>query len=215
MSVPTTPKKVYPSAVTCVGLGALLGLMVGFGLGYLAELSDQSFRTPEEIRRQVGLAVIGHIPHFAPNDGDQQPVGPDGQPVDFGLCSIYNPKSRQSESYRGVRTAVLFNNRSTGRKVYQVTSPDMGDGKSTLSSNLAVSLAQSEKKVILIDADFRRPRVHKLFNVPATQGLASVINGESQLQEVIQPTSVPNLYVSPLRTDSKQPRGTAQCESVS
>jgi capsular exopolysaccharide synthesis family protein len=188
--------KVAPRPLLVFTAAILLGLLAGFGLATMAELSDQSFRTPEEIRRRLGMPVVGHVPYFEPDERAVQPA--DGSPaLDPILCTVHHPKSREAEGYRGVRTALLFNAREGKNKVIQVTSPDTGDGKSTLASNLAISLAQAEKRVILIDADFRRPRQHKLFGVSAERGLASVINGEAELCEVIQETAVEGLFVLP------------------
>src|SRR5205823_1816060 len=94
------------------------------------------------------------------------------------LCTYHRPKSREAEAYRGVRTGLFFSALGKGHKVVQITSPSMGDGKTTLSTNLAVSIAQAEKKVILIDADFRRPAVHKVFGLTPKTGLASILSGE-------------------------------------
>src|SRR5262249_59589620 len=113
------------------------------------------------------------------------------------LCTVLRPKSREAEAYRGVRTALYFASRTGGHKVIQVTSPDMGDGKTTLAANLAASIAQSEKQVILIDADFRRPRVHHPFGVLADSGLASVIAGDAALDQAVRPTALPRLSVMP------------------
>src|SRR5262249_3084757 len=98
---------------------------------------------------------------------------------------------------RGVRTSLLFTARRDGCKVIQVTSPEMADGKSTLAANLAVAIAQSGKRVVLVDADFRRPRVHKLFGVGAERGLASVLAGEGDVAGVSQPSGVPGLTIVP------------------
>jgi len=195
ISPPDVGVKVAPRALFVLPPSLLLGLLAGFCLAYLAEISDQSFRTPEEIRRRLGLPVVGHIPLFTPEDNEKLAPA-DGPQVDPILCTVYRPKSREAEAYRGVRTALLFNQEG-GHSLIQVTSPDMGDGKSTLIANLAVSLAQAEKKVILIDADFRRPRIHKLFNIHAEQGLASVISGEAELNDVIQDSPIPGLAVVP------------------
>jgi capsular exopolysaccharide synthesis family protein len=185
--------QVYPSAFNIFALTGFFGLVLGLGLAYAAELSDHSFRSADEIRR-LGLPLVGHVPRFQTRG---RPVAVKGGAVDQSLCTVARPRSREAEAYRGVRTAVYFASRAAGHKVIQVTSPDMGDGKTTLASNLAISIAQSEKKVILIDADFRRPRLHKLFDVPGDVGLASLINGEAELDEVIQPSAVPGLYVLP------------------
>jgi capsular exopolysaccharide synthesis family protein len=186
--------KVYPLPVPILAIAGFLGLLAGFGLAYAAELSDQSFRTPDEIRQRLGLAVVGHVPYFDP---EEVPAGAEDAALEPSLCAYYRPKSREAESYRGVRTAVYFNARKGGLKVIQVTSPDMGDGKSTLVANLAVSMAQSGKRVILVDADFRRPRIHKLFGVSGERGLATVISGDGEVADVIQETSVPGLSVLP------------------
>jgi capsular exopolysaccharide synthesis family protein len=82
--------------------------------------------------------------------------------------------------------------------VIQVTSPEMGDGKTTLAANLAVSIAQSGKSIILIDADFRRPRIHKLFGLSPERGLASVINEpQTEINDVICPSGIPGLSILP------------------
>jgi capsular exopolysaccharide synthesis family protein len=189
--------KVVPRKIPIFMAGGILGLVLGLGLGFLAELSDQSFRTPEEIRRRLGLPVVGHIPYYAPPDHEDAPEGQEKPLIDPILCTVYRPRSREAERFRDVRTSLYFSTRGKGHKVIQVTSPDMGDGKTTLAANLAVSIAQSGKKAIIIDADFRRPRVHKLFGLSPARGLASVISGESELADVIHESGVENLAVLP------------------
>jgi capsular exopolysaccharide synthesis family protein len=185
--------KVGPRALPVFALATVLGLLGGLGLAYLAEVTDLTFRGPQEIRRRLGLPVVGHIPSFAnlpaPAAGREVPgLAPT-------LCAVYHPKSSAAEAFRGVRTALYFSTRGEGHKVIQITSPDQGDGKTTLAANLAVALAQAQKRVILVDADLRRPSVHKLFGVSAAQGLASVLGGEADLPNVVQQTAVPGLSV--------------------
>jgi capsular exopolysaccharide synthesis family protein len=99
--------------------------------------------------------------------------------------------------YRGVRTAVCFNTRSERHQLILVTSPTEGDGKSTLCANLAISIAQSGKRVLLIDADCRRPRQHRLFQLSNARGLVTVITDDAELIDVIQPSCVANLSLLP------------------
>jgi polysaccharide biosynthesis transport protein len=100
----------------------------------------------------------------------------------------------EAEAYRGVRTALYFSARE-GHRIVQITSPNPGDGKTTVASNLAVSIAQSGRRTLLIDADLRRPTVHKVMNLPNEVGLASVIAGMVDPQEAVRETGVPNLSV--------------------
>jgi capsular exopolysaccharide synthesis family protein len=185
--------KVAPVLFQCLMMAVALGLAAGGGLGYLAEITDKSFRTPDEIRRRLGLAVVGHIPALG------MPRGPDGPPtrIENRVVVHHRPKATESEAYRGVRTALYFSTGGKGHQVIQVTSPNPGDGKSTLSANLAVAIAQSGKRVVLIDCDFRKPRVHKIFGVSPDVGLASVIAGDATLERAIQPSGVLGLSLLP------------------
>ena len=171
-------------------------MIAGLCLAYLAELSDKSFRTPAEIRRRLGLPVIGHIPDYAPDEKAAKLVAAGEPVVDPMLCATTarTPSSPRRSGQSGPR---IFNTHGVGHQVIQVTSPNVSDGKSTLAANLAVSIAQSGKRTIMIDGDCRRPRIHKIFNVPADSGLATVIMGQSDLATAIRPTSIPNLSVLP------------------
>ncbi|MFL5338838.1 MAG: polysaccharide biosynthesis tyrosine autokinase [Gemmataceae bacterium] len=184
--------KVAPSLIQTLLFAIVLGLVGGLGLGYVAEWNDQSFHNPEEIRRRLGLPVIGHMPVI---NAELAPAIPG---LDGRLASLHAPRSLAAESIRGLRTALYFSTQGRGHQVLQITSPHMGDGKSTLAANLAVCMAQSGKSVVLIDADFRRPRIHRFFNMtdPAL-GLATVITGEADLDAAIRPSAVPHLSLLP------------------
>jgi capsular exopolysaccharide synthesis family protein len=194
---PGLGRKVSPNPLTVFPLSGIGGLVAGLCLAYLAELSDKSFRTPAEIRRRLGLPVIGHIPYYAADEKAAKQLAAGEPIIDPMLCTHYQSNSVSSEAYRSVRTALYFNTHGVGHQVIQVTSPNVSDGKSTLAANLAVSIAQSGKRTIIIDGDCRRPRLHKIFNVPADSGLASVIAGQTDLASAIRPSSVPNLSILP------------------
>jgi len=186
--------KVSPLLPTTLGLAGILGLLLGSGLAYLAEATDRSFRSIQEVRQRLGLTVFGQIPPLTAFE----PTVITDNPLDANLVVHHAPKSVQAEAYRGVRTSLYFSTRGKGHQVIQVTSPNPGDGKSTLISNLACAIAQSGRKVILIDADFRKPRVHKIFGLGyAEVGLASVIAGEAELESAIYSCDVPGLSILP------------------
>lgn len=191
---PSLGVQVEPKAFTVFAIAIFLGLAMGFGLAYLADITDKSFRSPEEIRRRLNLPVLGHIPALLSEEEEKAKsegvAGPD--PI---LCTYYKPKSRKAEVFRAVRTALYFNTRGEGHKVIQITSPNMGDGKTTLSTNLAVSIAQSGKRIVLIDADFRRPRINKVFGLSNDIGFTTVLTGQCELREAIQQTMIPGLML--------------------
>jgi succinoglycan biosynthesis transport protein ExoP len=186
-------KKVVPNALRVFPVSGLLGVLFGFGLVYVAELLDKSFKAPEEISRQLGLPVIGHIPLFEVAAKSTLKTGSRGNALAPALRTVHQSRSPESEAYRGLRTALYFSSVGEGHKVIQVTSPNPGDGKSTLIANIAVSMAQSGKKVLLVDADLRKPRLHRLFDVKSDVGLASLIIDDAELADAIQDSGVPNL----------------------
>src|SRR5690606_3725631 len=159
------------------------------------EAADQSFKSPQEISQLLGLHIIGHCPLITAVARPRDANG--NTSVDPSVIAYYKPKSRGAEAFRAIRTALYFSTRGAQHKVIQITSPHPGDGKSTLSSNLAVTIAQSGKKVIIVDADFRRPRVHKIFGVASDQGMSAAIAGEIDIADAIQPTPGANLDCLP------------------
>jgi polysaccharide biosynthesis transport protein len=193
---PTRGFQVAPNLSRILVVAAFLGLLGGFGLAYLADLMDKSFRTPEEIRRRLGVPVIGHIPIIG-TDATSIAAAAESGDLDPRLCTFYQSKSYQAEAFRGLRTALYFSTQGEVHKVIQITSPQASDGKSTLVANLAISIAQSGKRVVLIDADLRKPRLHKIFGVSNVTGLASIITHESELKDTIQKTPVPGLSLVP------------------
>ncbi len=179
-----------PFSLQFLLIGAFIGGAIFTGLGYLLELVDRSFRSPEEIAHELAVPILAHIPMGSITAADRK-----DDKVDLSVVSVHRSKSSQSEAYRGVRTGLYFSNRNGDIKVIQVTSPVPGDGKSTTAANLAVTMAQSGRSTLLLDADFRRPRVSKLFGTREDIGMTNVISGTSELVDAIQQTSVQNLSV--------------------
>lgn len=193
LAKPTVGDKVAPLLLKVMPIAALFGVVVGFGIAYLVDVADKAFRTPDEVASLMRLPVIGHVPLIDPEKIPKLP-GCNIEPI---MCTVHKPKSPQAESYRAVRTALYFNSRGERHQVIQVTSPMPGDGKSTLASNLAVTIAQSGKSVLLLDADFRRPTQHEVFAMEAPEiGLASVVAGDAEPADAWQEIPfVPNLRI--------------------
>jgi capsular exopolysaccharide synthesis family protein len=196
ISPPEGAGKVAPSLSQVLSIWVFLGLLGGVGLAYLAEVTDKSFRTPEEIRRRLGLPIVGHIPYTARAATNGDGAAAAGH-LDASLLAYHQPSALEAEAYKSLRTSLYFSTRGERHKVIQITSPNMGDGKSTLAANLAICIAQSGKTVVLVDADCRRPRLHRLFGLRGELGLTSVIVGECGPQEAVRPTEVPHLSVLP------------------
>ena len=170
------------------------------GLAYLAETTDKSFHTPDEIRRRLGVPILGHIPFDSetPKRRGREGGKTASPTAATGLSVLHRSTSSDAEAYRSLRTALYFGAQEKDFKVIQMTSPNMGDGKSTLITNLAISMAQSGKRVLLVDADCRRPRLHRLLGLrESSVGLTAVLLGEVDLTAAIQETAVPNLSVLP------------------
>lgn len=176
--------------------GGLLGLLAGFGIAYFAVGKDVRFTDIKEVSGVLEVPIMGAISNFDQHitDVDNDELG-----VAASVQAFHRPKSSISEGYRGIRTGLYFAMENR-RRIVQVTSPLPGEGKSTLTANLAVSIAASGKRVLVIDGDMRRPRQHQLLapNIEFNgNGLSRVLSGEAPLNECIFKTDVPNLSLLP------------------
>ena len=196
---PGTPARA--PLVRALAAGGALGLAAAFGLAYLLEQADGRFTGPAELRAEFGLPLLGHVPEIPPGALREAKRHRPGVPHP-ALSAVLRPKSRLAESYRAVRTGLLSAARG-GTKVVQVTSPDHGDGKSTVTANVAVTLGRIGRETVLVDVDLRRPRVRRLFGLPQIDpenpgvGAAEVIADPDRLDEALVPSGQPGLWLLP------------------
>jgi capsular exopolysaccharide synthesis family protein len=195
ISSPTPGGRIASGAVQTLLSGMVLGFLLGVGLAYVVDLADKSFRSAEEIRRRLGIPVVGHIPLLVATEPSAADA--EGTLLHPSLCCHHRPRSTEAETFRGIRTALYFKAQGQGCQIIQVTSPNAGDGKSTTIANLAISMAQSGKSILLLDADFRRPHQHLLFGVSARVGLTSLLLGKGDSVQAVHATEVPHLDLAP------------------
>ena len=162
-------------------------MLAGCGLGFLRDRRDDRFRTVEEIRVAMGVPLLGTLPQLPPMMA--APVA--------GRQAQVAPTSAVAEACRTIRTAIQFGAPKDRSRTILVTSPSSADGKSTLVSNLAITMAQAGKQVLLIDADLRLPTQHTIFNIRADFGLSSVLSGMVTLDQAIQQTGTERLDILP------------------
>jgi succinoglycan biosynthesis transport protein ExoP len=157
-----------------IALGLALGLGVAFGIDYL----DDTVKTPDDITRRLKLKFLGLVPIVS---GERHPLISGPVPHDFG------------EAYRSIRTALAAQLPGTGARVVAVASSQPLEGKTTTAVNIAMALAVGGARVLLIDADMRRPSVHKALRMTNDRGLSQLLAGQARMREVVQRTHDPNL----------------------
>ncbi|MDB5391226.1 MAG: ywqD 2 [Planctomycetaceae bacterium] len=188
---PVHTEKSMKRPIQCLGMGGLLGIAVAFGLAYMRVLTDNRLKVPEDIRNQFGLSILGQIPGFSQHS--LQAAARNRPDLEPSLFYISRPGSVEAEAYRSVRTSLFFRCQKSGHQILQVTSPEPQDGKTTLAANLALAMAHAGKRVLLIDADLRCPKVHKLFRMRHEIGLSDVVSGEIQLENAVQSSEIAGL----------------------
>jgi len=179
-----------PETATPIGLPRklilILGLMLGFaiplGIILLINNFDTRIRTQEDIEEHTTIPILGSIIH---------------DPTNSIITVHANPKSIIAESFRAFRTNLQFMLTEPQGKIIAIQSANPGEGKTFISINLASILAMNDKKVLLIGADLRKSRLHKLFNVSNDCGLSTCLIGQNTIDEVIFPTPIDNLFLLP------------------
>ncbi len=188
-------KPTYPNRARFLGIGSLLGGLLGFGLAWLRDLMDHRLKSIDEIATTMQLPVLGALPLSAGKDDRHQ----------TGRVVLSKPRSVAAESFRTLRTAIHFGLTRDEAKVIAVTSPSPGDGKSTVASNLAIVMAQADQRVLLIDADMRKPKQHEIFKATTELGLSSALGERRPVEECIQHTEVETLDIMPCGSRPSNP----------
>jgi capsular exopolysaccharide synthesis family protein len=205
--VPTTPAE--PNIPRNLALALALGLTTGIGLVFVLEGIDNTVRTPEQAQAISGLPSLGMIPlgsRSAPELTSRPRLSLASSKEAVELVTQSRPKSQMAESYRALRTSLLLSSTGGPPKVILITSALPEEGKTTTSLNSAIVLAQKETRVLLIDADLRRPSIHKTLGMGPRIGLSNVLTGSATLEEAIVRSSIlPNLFILPAGTPPPNP----------
>lgn len=165
-------------------LALLIGIALGVGLAFLFEHADATVKTPDDVK-QLGLPFLGMVPSVVASGTLARPA------------ALKNPEGAIAEAYRVLRTNLLFTSPGTGGRIVVVSSANPGEGKTTTVANLAAALALNGAKVLVIDADLRRPTLHQHFTISKMPGLSDLIVGRNQPSEVVQTTRYKGLHILP------------------
>ena len=205
--VPTSPSG--PNIFRNLAFALALGLSTGIGLAFLLESMDNTVRTPEQAQTISLLPSLGMIPLGSRSTREirgssKLALASSKEAVE--LVTKSRPRSQMAESYRALRTSLLLTFPGGPPKVILITSALPEEGKTTTSVNSAIVLAQKGTRVLLIDADLRRPSIHKTLGMGSTLGLSNVLTGNASLQEAIIPSTIlPDLFLLPAGTPPPNP----------
>lgn len=183
LEAPEYGERVWPDLKLCGSAGIFLGLMIGLALALINDQIESHFRSPEEIDRLIDLPIVGRIGRI--NSGRRDGVA----------ALVASELTAESEAFRFLRTMLLPRVKAGRLNRIAVTSPVPGDGKSTMIANLAAAFAKVNLDVLLIDADMRRPTIHRLMDTDNEHGLSEVLREEIPLDEALMLTDIENLSV--------------------
>ncbi len=205
--VPTAPSG--PNLLRNLGFALALGLSTGVGLAFLMESMDNTVRTPEQAQSISALPSLGMIPLGSRSTrelGGRQKLTLASSKEAVELVTQSRPRSQMAESYRALRTSLLLTFAGGPPKVILITSALPEEGKTTTSVNSAIVLAQKGTRVLLIDADLRRPSIHKTLGMGPKIGLSNVLTGTATLQQAMIPSTIlPDLFILPAGTPPPNP----------
>ena len=171
-----------PNTQLNLALGLVLGLFLGTVVAFLLEFLDDRVKTTDELERLLGLPLLGMTPSVKGDD-----------PIVHALMTMEQPASAIAESFRSLRTNLLFASREGTPKVLTLTSAMPSEGKSSSCMNLATAFAQSNARVLVIDADLRKPTAHKRLKLDNSMGLSNFLTYQASIEDVVQETLIPGV----------------------
>lgn len=180
---PTKPSK--PNRSLIVSIGSVLGLVLGISFAFLRNYLDRTIKNPEEIESK-GISVLAWVPSME----ELKELG--SSQLEFIVAN--KPNATASESFKALRTRVLYSKLESDLKVILVTSSIPGEGKTTVALNLSGSFALADKKVLLLDCDLRKPRIHAIFESERFPGLSDYLFSNVTLEEITRSTKLQNLF---------------------
>lgn len=183
--IPDEPVK--PQKKKNLLLGLLVGCMLGVGLAFFQEYLDDTIKDVEGAKKELRWPLLAVIPCI---EGGQEQE----RERRVSLITHVEPKSQVSEAFRALRTGLHFSSISKKKQVLLITSTFPGEGKSTVSANLACILAQTGARVVVVDCDLRRSTLHEKFGLDKEPGLTNHLAGDNTLEEAVRQTPIPNLY---------------------
>ncbi len=190
IDIAEVPKKpVRPRTNQNIILAILVGLSLGIGLAFLIELLDNTYKYPDEIKEHLDIPYLATIPDFAKEIQSDDCLDE--------LITISSQKSIASESFRGLRTSILFSSAENKPQVLMITGSGINEGKTLIACNLAITMAQADFRTILIDCDMRRPKIHSFFKTCHNTGLSNFLVGTVEVNESIFSTDIKNLDIIP------------------
>ncbi len=205
--VPTSPSE--PNIPRNLAFALVLGIVSGVGLAFMLENMDNTVRTPEQATALSLLPSLGMIPlgsKSASYGGSGKRLALTASKEVVETVTQVRPQSQMAESYRALRTSLLLSNLGAPPKVIMITSARPQEGKTTTSINTAIVLAQKGVRVLLIDADLRRPSIHKTLGMGPRSGLSNVLTGSATVQQTITTSPIlPNLFIMPAGTPPPNP----------
>lgn len=204
--IPTAPSE--PKVPRNLAFALALGLSTGICLAFFLDAMDNTVRTPEQAQMISGLPSLGMIPMGSRDLGDssKQKLALASSKEAVELVTQSRPQSQMAESYRALRTSLLLTTLGAPPKTIIVTSALPQEGKTTTSINCAIALAQKGSRVLLIDADLRRPSIHKTFGMGPKAGLSNVLTGNATLEQTVaRSTFLPDLFILPAGTPPPNP----------
>ncbi len=189
---------VAPRVLLNISIGLAAGLVLGMLLALILERTDRRIRSVEDVEAQ-GATVLGVIPKMAGGaaSGRGRRRRQVAEVFERDLIAHKEPMSAIAENFRTVRTNLAFMGGDGKLGAFAITSPSPREGKSTVVLNLAISLAQSGKKIVIVDTDLRRPRLHRAFKISSARGITTCLANEAEPLDVVVATEIPNVDIVP------------------